>query len=92
MFHTLYLSFIFQPLIYPAIAPTPLRNNRWYYRIYCMAINVIFACALPLGLLLYLNFYTVIGKYQLIFQHIYCIFKLFYRSNTEVIFCKYIAI
>ena len=53
---------VLQPKVYPVIAVTALRNNQWYYRIYCMGLNCIIATVLPLVLLLYLNIYTVIGQ------------------------------
>ena len=78
-------------MLYPEIALTALRNNHWYYKIYCMGINAIFACALPLGLLLYLNVYTVLGN-AYIYQDTLIVFKFsitkvyyYLLLNTQII-------
>jgi hypothetical protein len=39
--------------------PTAMRQNRLYYKIYCVGLNTVFATALPLLSLLYLNTKTV---------------------------------
>ena len=44
------------------IKSTELRQNMWYYRIYCIGLNTLFSSAFPLLSLLYLNVYTVLGE------------------------------
>ncbi len=39
--------------------PTALRRDKYYYRIYCVGLNTVFASVLPLLSLLYLNMRTV---------------------------------
>ena len=48
------------------IQPTPLRQNRFYYKIYCIGLNTIFGSVAPLLSLIYLNICTVIGELVLI--------------------------
>ena len=44
------------------IQPTALRQNRWYYKIYCIGLNTLFGSVAPLLSLIYLNICTVLGK------------------------------
>ncbi|CAM6053456.1 unnamed protein product [Sphagnum tenellum] len=45
------------------IKPTALRENKLYYKLYCIFGNTIFASVVPLLSLIYLNICTVLGKF-----------------------------
>ena len=44
------------------IQPTSLRQNRLYYKIYCIGLNTLFGSVAPLLSLIYLNICTVLGE------------------------------
>ena len=43
------------------IQPTSIRQNRLYYKIYCIGLNTLFGSVAPLLSLIYLNICTVLG-------------------------------
>ena len=45
------------------------RKNKWYYKIYCIILNTLFAALIPLLSLIYLNIRTVLGKFNVHLMH-----------------------
>ena len=63
------------------IETTELKSNVFYDKIYCIGLNTLVASVFPLLSLLYLNIYTISGKYPMAFY--WEIIGIFLESSNK---------